>query len=59
MNLHVVQFQYGLVSFSETLVFLICTILPICHQKGFSSLIIEFRPILNRIPEYHHFEEQL
>ena len=22
---------------------------------GFSSLIIEFRPISNRIPEYHHF----
>ena len=26
---------------------------------GFSSLLIEFRPISNRIPEYHHFEEQL
>ena len=26
---------------------------------GFASLIIEFRPISNRIPEFHHFEEQL
>ena len=26
---------------------------------GFASLIIEFRPISNRIPEYCHFEEQL
>ena len=26
---------------------------------GFASLTIEFRPISNRIPEYHHFEEQL
>ena len=25
---------------------------------GFSSLIIEFRPISNRIPEYRHFEDQ-
>ena len=44
---------------SKTLVFLICTILLRCHQMGFSSLISEFRPILNRIPEYPHFEEQL
>ena len=36
-----------------------CTILPRCHQMGFVSSIIEFRPILNRIPEYHHFQEQL
>ena len=26
---------------------------------GFSSLITEFRPISNRIPEYHHLEEHL
>ena len=26
---------------------------------GFASLIIKFHPISNRIPEYHHFEEQL
>ena len=25
---------------------------------GFASLIIEFRPISHRIPEYRHFEEQ-
>ena len=25
----------------------------------FPSLILKFRPIPNRIPEYHHFEEQL
>ena len=30
---------------SQTLVFLICTVLPRCHQMGFASLIIEFRPI--------------
>ena len=46
-------------SFSDSRVFFICTILPRCHQMGFSSLIIKFRPILNRIPEYCHFEEQL
>ena len=33
----------------QTLVFLICTIFPRCHQVGFSS------PTSNRIPEYHHF----
>ena len=43
---------------SQTLVFLIWTILPRHHQVGFSSLIIKFRPISNRIPEYHHFEHQ-
>ena len=43
---------------SQTLVFLICTILPRCHQAGFSSWTIIFRPTLNRIPEYRHFEEQ-
>ena len=57
MNLHIVQFQYGL-EFLR-LVFLICTILPRCHQVESLSLIIEFRPISNRIPEYHRFEEQL
>ena len=36
MNLHVVQFQYGL-EFSQTLVFLICTSFPKRHQVGFSS----------------------
>ena len=51
MNLQVIQFQYGL-EFSQTLVFLICTFLPRCHPIGFSSLIIEFRPISNRIPEF-------
>ena len=29
---------------SQTLVFLICTILPRCHQVEFSSLTIKFRP---------------
>ena len=28
------------------------------YKVGFSSLIIEFRPTLNRIPEYRHFEDQ-
>ena len=42
----------------QTLVFLICTILPRCHHVGFSSLTIKFRPTLNRIPEYHHFVDQ-
>ena len=56
LNLQVVQFQDGL-EFLR-LVFLICTILPRCHQMEFLSLIIEFRPISNRIPDYHHFEEQ-
>ena len=58
MNLQVMQFQYGLEFLTQTLVFLICTILPRCHQLGFASLITKFRPILNRIPEYHHFVEQ-
>ena len=58
MNLQVIQFQYGL-DYSQTLVFLICTSFPRCHQMGFVSSPIEFRPISNRIPEYHHFEEQL
>ena len=40
---------------SQTLVFLICTSFPRFHQMGSASLIIEFRPIPNRIPEYHHF----
>ena len=44
---------------SQTLVFLMCTILLRCHQVGFSSLTIKFRPTLKRIPEYHHFQEQL
>ena len=43
---------------SQTLVFLIWTILPRCHQMGFSSEMIIFRPTLNRIPEYLHFKEQ-
>ena len=44
---------------SPTLVFLICTSFPRCHQIRFASLKKEFRPISNRIPEYHLFEEQL
>ena len=28
------------------------------HQVEFSSLTIKFRPTLNRIPEYRHFEDQ-
>ena len=44
---------------SQTLVFLICTILPRHHQVGFLSLTIKFRPTLYRIPEYHHFEQHL
>ena len=43
---------------SETLVFSVCTILPRCRQVESVSLTIKFRPISNRIPEYHHFEEQ-
>ena len=58
MNLQVIQFQYGL-EFLRLSYFSICTILPRCHQMGFSSLIIKFHPISNRIPEYHHFDEQL
>ena len=42
---------------SQTLVFWSCTILPRCHQVGFASLKTKFRPISNRIPEYHHFED--
>ena len=42
---------------SQTLVFLICTILPRCHQVGFSSQTIKFRPTLSRILEYRHFED--
>ena len=56
MNLHVIQFQYRL-DFLR-LVLLVCTILPRCHQMGFSSLLRKIRPTMNRIPEYHHFEEQ-
>ena len=41
-------------SFSDSRI-LNLTILPRCHQMGFLSLIIKFRPTLNRIPEYHHF----
>ena len=37
---------------SQTLVFCIWTILPRCHQVGFSSCTVEFHPTLNRIPEY-------
>ena len=44
---------------SQTLAFLVCTILPRCHQMGFVSSTIEFHPTLYRIPEYCHFEEQL
>ena len=44
---------------SQTLVFLICTILPRCHQVESLSMIIKFRPTSNRIPEYRHLEEQL
>ena len=43
---------------SQTLVFLVCTILATSHQMGFSSLIIKFCPISNRILEYHDSEEQ-
>ena len=43
----------------QTLVFLTCTCFTRCHQMGFVSSTIEFRPIINRNPEYHHFEEQL
>ena len=57
MILHIVQFQYGL-EFLRLSYYQFCTILPRCHRMGFASLILEFRPISNRIPEYHHFEEQ-
>ena len=43
---------------SQTLVFLIGTILPRYHQVGFSSLTIKFRPTLNRISDFRHFEDQ-
>ena len=43
---------------SQTLVFLISTILPRCHHAGFSSWTIIFRPTQNRIPEYRHFVER-
>ena len=43
----------------QTLVFLICTILPRCHHVGFSSETVKFRPTLSRIPEYRHFEETI
>ena len=42
----------------QTLVFLICTILPRCRQVESLSLIIKFRPTLNRTPEYRHFQDQ-
>ena len=42
---------------SQTLGFLIWTILSTCLQMGFASSTMEFHPILNRIPEYHHFEK--
>ena len=44
---------------SQTLVFLICTTLPRCHQMRFSSLITTFRHTFESNSEYHHFEEQL
>ena len=44
---------------SQTLLFLICTIIPRCDQVGSLSLIMKFRPTSNRIPEYRHFEEKL
>ena len=43
---------------SQTLVFLICTILPRYRQVESLSLIIKFSPTLNRIPEHRHFEDQ-
>ena len=44
--------------FSQTLVFLICTDFPGCHQVGIVPSIIKFRPVLYRTPEYCHSEEQ-
>ena len=44
-------------SFSDSR-FLICTCFPKIHQMGCASLIIEFHPISNRIPEYRHFEDK-
>ena len=41
---HTMQLQSWV---SQTLVFLMCTILPRCHQVGFSSWTIELRPTLN------------
>ena len=43
----------------QTHVYSICTDFPRFHRMGFVSSIIEFRPILNRIPECCHFEERL
>ena len=58
MNLHIVQFQYGL-EFLRLSYSYFCTNFPRCHQVGFVSSTIEFRSILNRMPEYCHFEERL
>ena len=58
MNLHVVQVQYGLELLRDSRILNLYNPSNM-SSDGFSSLMIEFRPILNRIPEYHHFEEQL
>ena len=56
MNLQVVQFQKQS-WVSQTLEFLICTILPRRHQEESLSFIVKFHPISNRIPKYLHFDE--
>ena len=56
VNLHVIQFQYGLellrLSYPQ-----FCTDSPEDHLMEPSSLIIKFRPILYQIPEHYRYEE--
>ena len=55
---HIVQFQYGLEFLRLSYSYFVQSFQDVIRWD-FSSLIMEFRPISNRIPEYHHFEEQL
>ena len=45
-------------SFSDSRILNLYNPSPRCHHAAFSSLTIKFHPILIRIPEYRHFEEQ-
>ena len=57
MNLHIVQLQYGL-EFLR-LSFLNLNKLSKMSSDGICVIDNGISSILNRIPEYHHFEEQL